>query len=120
EFKKSRFDDPRSSFSKDSLTGSLLSEFLSGAISAAIYWQQFQGSQSWRSGTSDWGSGFGLPRTRKSSRGSSSPWGSTSRSGGEFSRPSRSRRGSSRPSRGSRSGSSGSRKSGGFKTGGGF
>ncbi|MCF6344443.1 MAG: hypothetical protein L3J15_07220, partial [Devosiaceae bacterium] len=41
EFKKSRFDDPRSSFSKNSLTGSLLSEFLSGAISAAIYWQQF-------------------------------------------------------------------------------
>ncbi len=112
EFKKSRFDDPRSSFKKNSLTGSLLSEFLSGAISAAIYWQQWQNNQSWHSGTSDWGGGIGLPRKRRGSRSRSSyskP--SRSRSSSSFSRP----RSSSR-----RSGSRGSRRGGGFKTGGGF
>ncbi len=117
EFKKARFDDPRSTFKKDNLTGSLLTEFLAGAISAAVYWNQFQGSQSWRSGSSDWGLNIGLPRSArrpKSSRGSSSPWAQSSRSG--FSRPKSSSRSSPRP----RSSSRGSRKSGGFKTGGGF
>ena len=121
EFKKSRFDDPRSIFKKDSLTGSLLSEFLAGAISGAVYWRQWQNNQSWRAGSSDWGGGIGLPRSGRRSRGASpwgssktgsSPWGNSSRSSsGSFSRPRRSS---------SRSGSRGSRTGGGFKTGGGF
>jgi len=119
EFKKSRFDDPRSTFRENSLTKDLLSEFLKGTISAAVYWQHWQGSQSWRAGTSDWGGGIGLPRAgRRSNRGNSSPWSNSrsSKSSTDFSRP---RRSSTRaPS--SRRGSSGSRKGGGFKTGGGF
>jgi hypothetical protein len=107
EFKKSRFDDPRSTFRNNSLTKDLLSEFLRGAITAATYWAAWQNSQSWRAGSSDWGGGIGLPRSgRRSSRGSSSPWSS--------SRPRSSRAGFSRPR------SSSSRRSGGFKTGGGF
>ncbi len=123
EFKKSRFDDPRSSFKKNELAGSLLAEFLSGAISAAVYWNQWQNSHSWQSGASDWGGSIGLPRSNRVARGSNKPWSfpSSSRSGNSFSRPrysaSRSRPTRSRPSR---SGSKGSRKSGGFKTGGGF
>ncbi len=124
EFKKSRFDDPRSQFGKDELVGDLLGEFLRGAITAAGYWGQWQRSQSWRAGTSDWGGGIGLPRSgRRSSRprktqysgrsSGRSPWGNLPGGGGS----SRSSKGSfSRP----RTGSRGSRKSGGFKTGGGF
>lgn len=108
EFKKSRFDDPRSVFREDQLAGDLLGEFLRGAISAAGYWDQWRNSQSWRPGSSDWGNQVGLPK-----RGSN-PWsgsggfggGSSGNSGGGFSRP--------------RTGSRGTRKSGGFKTGGGF
>ncbi len=128
EFKKSRFDDPRSSFKKNDLTGSLLTEFLSGAISAAVYWNQWQNSHSWQSGASDWGGGIGLPRSKNPARGANKPWSfpSSSKSGNSFSRPrssskryssSRSRPTRSRPSR---SGSRGSRKSSGFKTGGEF
>lgn len=62
EFKRSRFDDPRSSFHQDDLAGDLLNEFLRGAITAASYWGAWQKSQRWRPGTSDWGGGFGLPR----------------------------------------------------------
>jgi len=118
EFKKSRFDDPRSVFREDNLAGDLLGEFLRGAITAATYWGAWQQSQRWRPGTTDWGGGFGLPnsgRSRRSSGGFSfppsapspwsggSPWGGSS---GGFSRP--------------RTGSRGTRRSGGFKTGGGF
>lgn len=128
EFKKSRFDDPRSQFGRDELVGDLLGEFLRGAITAATYWGQWQRSQSWRAGTNDWGGGIGLPRggrRKNSSRRSQynnsspggSPWGKLPRSGGSTrSSPRSSSRGFSRP----RSGSRGSRKSGGFKTGGGF
>ncbi len=114
EFKKQRFDDPRSTFRQDDLVGDLLSEFLKGAISASSYWGHWQRSQDWRAGTSDWGGGFGLPRGGRSSP-SQSGMGSTnwgrlpggSRSpGGGFSRP--------------RTGSRGTRKHGGFKTGGTF
>lgn len=121
EFKKKRFDDPRSNFREDDLVGDLLGEFLRGGISAANYWGQWQRSQSWRSDTSNWGGGIGLPKSgrrsnwtsNKSKSRSSKNWGSF---GGS--------RSSSRPSSGGfsrpRSGSKGSRKSGGFKTGGGF
>lgn len=119
EFKKSRFDDPRSEFREDNLAGDLLTEFLKGAISAGAYWEQWQRSQRWRPGSSDWGGGLGLPRSGRisstipwpQSGGGSSPWG---RSGGGFGGGSSG--GFSRP----RTGSRGSRKSGGFKTGGGF
>lgn len=117
EFKKQRFDDPRSTFKQDDLVGDLLSEFLKGAISASSYWGHWQRSQDWRAGTSDWGGGLGLPRGGRSSS-SSNPFGSgnwgklpggsrSSGGGGSFSRP--------RPS-----GSRGTRKHGGFKTGGSF
>jgi hypothetical protein len=116
EFKKSRYDDPRSSFREDRLAGDLLTEFLRGAITAGSYWNAWQKSQRWRPGTTDWGGGVGLPRSGRASRrpsskaglswpgpGSAGPWGGGS---GGFSRP--------------RTGSRGSRSHGGFKTGGGF
>lgn len=119
EFKKAQFDDPRSTFREDSLGSDLLNEFLRGAITAAGYWDAWQQSQRWRPGTTDWGGGFGLPRSGRTDKrpqggfnlptpptsSGSGPWGSRP-SGGGFSRP--------------RGGSKGSRSSGGFKTGGGF
>ena len=127
EFKKQRFDDPRSTFREDKLVGDLLNDFLRGGIAAATYWDLWRRSQNWNSGTSDWGGGYGLPRNGRnpwpnnggsfnwpdssigggSSRGGASGggWGGNS-SGGGFSRP--------------RTGSAGTRKTGGFKTGGGF
>lgn len=138
EFKKQRFDDPRSTFREDNLVGDLLNDFLRGGISAASYWDQWQRSQNWSAGTSDWGGGVGLPNN---GRQANSPWGngggsfswpdssfgggsgSRPRSGGGFGggwgggRPSGGGGGFSRP----RTGSSGTRRSGsGFKTGGGF
>lgn len=130
EFKKSRYDDPRSTFGKDELVGDMLTDFLKGAISAGTYWETWRRSQSWKQGTGDWGGGVGLPRNGRNSgfdwpdnsigggsRGSGPSggftwpkgggnWGGGGSSGGGFSRP--------------RTGSSGSRKTGGFKTGGGF
>ena len=126
EFKKARFDDPRSQFRKDELVGDLLGEFLRGAITAASYWGQWQRSQSWRAGTNNWGGSVGLPRGGRrtnwasqnaprnsqynNSKRGRSPWGNLPNRGGG------STKGFSRP----RTGSKGSRKSGGFKTGGGF
>ena len=136
EFKKQRFDDPRSTFRDDKLVGDVLNDFLRGGISAASYWEQWQRSQNWSAGTSDWGGGVGLPNNgrqrsnspwpdqgvstfnwpdssfgggkskTKSSGGFGGGWGGGSSSGGGFSRP--------------RTGSAGTRKHGGFKTGGGF
>ncbi len=128
EFKKQRFDDPRSSFGEDKLVGDLLNDFLRGGISAASYWDQWQRSQNWRSGgpgdgrqSSPWGeaggstfnwpdSSFGGGRSRKSSGGFGGGfgggWSGGAGKGGGFSRP--------------RTGSAGTRKHGGFKTGGGF
>lgn len=135
EFKKQRFDDPRSTFREDRLVGDLLNDFLRGGISAASYWDQWQRSQNWSAGTSDWGGGVGLPNNGRSQN--SSPWGDgggfswpdSSFGGGSSSRP-RSGGGfgggwGGRPSGGGgfsrpRTGSSGNRRSGGFKTGGGF
>lgn len=116
EFKKSRFDDPRSTFRKDDLTGDLLSEFLKGAITASTYWGHWQRSQDWRAGTSDWGGGFGLPR---GGRNSSWPTSMGSTNWGKLpggSRGGSSGSGFSRP----RTGSKGTRRHGGFKTGGSF
>jgi len=148
EFKKSRFDDPRSQFRQDDLVGDLLGEFLRGAITAANYWGQWQRSQSWKAGTGDWGGSFGLPRggrrsnsSRRSSHGSSSrksssrnnsssrgPWNpggsskdSSSRPRSPWANPSGRNRSSAKNfSRPRRSGSKGSRRSSSFKTGGGF
>lgn len=134
EFKKSKFDDPRSSFGKDALVGDMLTDFLKGAISAATYWDSWRGSQSWKQGTNNWGGGVGLPRNGRDAPSGGFNWpdssiggGSTGgkgtgfnwpKSGGSWSKPSggSGSGGFSRP----RSGSSGSRKTGGFKTGGGF
>ncbi len=108
EFKKARFDDPRSVFREDNLAGDLLNDFLRGAITAGVYWSQWQRSQSWRPGSSDWGGGYGLPRQGRMPGlppAPGFPWPQGGGPGG-FSRP--------------RSGSRGARRSGGFKTGGGF
>lgn len=136
EFKKQRFDDPRSTFREDKLVGDLLNDFLRGGISAASYWDQWRKSQNWAPG-SEWGAG------NSSSRQGGSPWGN---GGGGFNWPDNSFGGGGSPgsrkprapggfgggwsggtSGGSgggfsrpRTGSSGTRKHGGFKTGGGF
>ena len=118
EFKKARFDDPRSTFRDKDLVGDVLNDFLRGSISAADYWGQWRRSQNWSAGTSDWGGGYGLPRNGRS------PWGNDGgfrwpdnsigggRGGGGFSRP-RGGSGGFRTGGGTGSG-------GGFKTGGGF
>lgn len=138
EFKKARFDDPRSSFGEDSLVGDLLTDFLRGGITAATYWNHWQKSQNWRSGSTEWGGGIGVPGAGGSpwsDRGGGFSWPDTSigggsgggsfgggSSGGGFSWPksSGSRNsgggGFSRP----RTSTIGTRKHGGFKTGGGF
>ena len=90
EFKKSRFDDPRSTFREDNLAGDLLNEFLRGAITAGSYWAAWQRSQRWRPGTTDWGGGVGLPRSGRAyppgSRGPSGfSWPSPPTSGGPWS-----------------------------------
>lgn len=120
EFKKSRFDDPRSSFGEDRLVGDLLNDFLRGGISAASYWEQWRRSQNFNQGT-NWGTGTTQRPSAnpRPDRGGGTvnwpggfgggtppagPWGGGN--GGGFSRP--------------RTGSSGNRNSGGFKTGGGF
>jgi len=141
EFKKQRFDDPRSTFRDDKLVGDVLNDFLRGGISAASYWDQWRRSQNWSAGTSDWGGGVGLPDNGR--RRSNSPWpegggntfswpdasfggSSSSKSkprsggfGGGWSGGSSGGGGFSRPRSGG-GGSSGTRKHGGFKTGGGF
>ena len=130
EFKKQRFDDPRSTFREDRLVGDMLNDFLRGGISAATYWDHWRRSQNWSAGTSDWGGGLGLPNN---GRQRSNPWGD----GGGFQWPDSSfGGGSSGKSKGGfgggwgggsgggfsrpRTGSSGTRKHSGFKTGGGF
>jgi uncharacterized membrane protein YgcG len=112
EFKKARFDDPRSSFRKDDLVGDLLTEFLKGGMTAATYWGHWRHSQDWAAGSgpivrptrssSSPSSGFPIPPGGFSPRPPSG--GSWNKPGGGFSRP--------------RSGGIG--KKGGFKTGGGF
>jgi hypothetical protein len=73
EFKKQRFDDPRSMFREDKLVGDMMTDFLRGAISAATYWESWRKSQNWSAGTSDWGGGIGLPNNgRQTNR---TPWG---------------------------------------------
>lgn len=133
EFKKQRFDDPRSTFRDEKLVGDVLNDFLRGGISAASYWDQWRRSQNWSAGTSDWGGGVGLPnngRQRSNSPwpeagGSTFNWPDTSFGGGSGKSKSRGGFGGgwgggsggfSRP----RTGSTGTRKHSGFKTGGGF
>jgi hypothetical protein len=139
EFKKQRFDDPRSTFKEDKLVGDLLNDFLRGGISAASYWDQWRKSQNWAPGN-EWGAGNSSSRRSNNS----SPWGD--QGGGGFNWPDNSFGGSSssgrksKPSSGGfgggwgggsgsssgggfsrpRTGSSGTRKHSGFKTGGGF
>lgn len=123
EFKKQRFDDPRSSFGEDRLVGDLLNDFLRGGISAASYWDQWQRSQNWAPGH-EWGAGYKSTRQRASAnpwpQGGGFQWPDSSFGGGGRSRSGSGSRksggGFSRP----RSGSSGTREHGGFKTGGGF
>ncbi|MGB3336407.1 MAG: hypothetical protein WBA73_04435 [Devosia sp.] len=138
EFKKQRFDDPRSTFRDEKLVGDVLNDFLRGGISAASYWDQWQRSQNWSAGTSDWGGGVGLPNNGRQQR-SNSPWpeaggstfdwpdasfgggksknkGSSGGFGGGWVGGSGNSGGFSRP----RTGSTGTRKHSGFKTGGGF
>ena len=137
EFKKQRFDDPRSTFRDDKLVGDVLNDFLRGGISAASYWDQWRRSQNWSAGTSDWGGGVGLPnngRQRSNSPwpeagGSTFDWPDSSFGGGSSKSRSKSKGGFgggwgggssgggfSRP----RTGTVGTRKHSGFKTGGGF
>lgn len=120
EFKKARYDDPRSTFREDNLAGDLLNEFLRGAISAGSYWGAWKDSQRWRPGTTDWGGGVGLPRSGRANPSGGFSWPSPpSPPGGPW--------GGSRPGGGSaggfsrpRTGTRGTRTGGGFKTGGGF
>jgi DNA repair exonuclease SbcCD ATPase subunit len=136
EFKKARFDDPRSRFGEDRLVGDMLTEFLRGGITAASYWDQWRKSQDFRGGLDNFrdapgaarppagGGSFQWPDTSFGGDPPRSPslprggfgggWGRLPRAGGGGG--SSSGGGFSRP----RTGSSGSRKSGGFKTGGGF
>ncbi|MHB1111317.1 MAG: hypothetical protein ACYCZU_13510 [Devosia sp.] len=134
EFKKSGFDNPRSSFREDNLVGDVLNDFLRGGISAASYWEQWQRSQNWSGGPgpgsqdrrddddderrrsdSPWSSGSGGFSWPDSSFGGGG--GSRRSSGGMWGRlPGSGGGGFSRP----RSGSGGTRSHGGFKTGGGF
>lgn len=138
EFKKQRFDDPRSTFKEDKLVGDILNDFLRGGISAASYWDQWRKSQNWAPGN-EWGAGSAAPR--RNSGNNSSPWGDQggfhwpdnsfggSASSGRKSKPSSGGFGGawggggngggggfSRP----RTGDAGTRKHSGFKTGGGF
>jgi hypothetical protein len=122
EFKKSHFDNPRSTFREDNLVGDVLNDFLRGGISAASYWEQWRRSQNWTGGydASSEERGRGSPRAGGfqwpdssfgggSRRASGVSWGrlpGTGGGGGGFSRP--------------RTGSAGTRGHGGFKTGGGF
>ncbi len=128
EFKKSRYDDPRSTFGEDRLVGDALTDFLKGAITAGAYWEMWRRSQNWQgggpsadtsrrsSGRNPWdGGGFNWPDN--SFGGGSSPrrgggGGFGIPSGGGFSRP-RGGGGGFRTGGGMKSG-------GGFKTGGGF
>jgi hypothetical protein len=129
QFKKERFDDPRSTFRQDELVGDTLGEFLRGAITAAAYWGMWRNAQTWRDSTRSAGGRIGLPRD--AFRGSvwtqggspaqpgSADWGRIGGAlggalggaiggalGGSLGRP--------------RSGSTGGRRHGGFKTGGKF
>lgn len=132
EFKKSGFDNPRSTFREDKLVGDVLNDFLRGGISAASYWEQWRRSQNWTGGAGPWGergedddggqrsggpwpsgggfswpdSSFGGGGTRRSGGSWGKLPGTGGGSGGGFSRP--------------RTGAAGTRKHGGFKTGGGF
>jgi len=140
EFKKQRFDDPRSTFRDDKLVGDVLNDFLRGGISAASYWDQWRRSQNWSAGTSDWGGGVGLPNNGRQQR-SNSPW--PEGGGSTFDWPDSSFGGGKSKTKGSsggfgggwaggsgnsggggfsrpRTGSVGTRKHSGFKTGGGF
>lgn len=119
EFKKSRYDDPRSRFGNERLVGDLLTEFLKGGMTAAAYWGQWRESQDW-TGTSGPIVPTSRPRSSKSKGGFTVPPGGFSPrppSGGNWG-------GFSRPRSGGFGGggfkTGGGFKGGGFKTGGGF
>jgi len=132
EFKKQRYDDPRSTFREERLTGDLLNDFLRGGITAAAYWDQWRRSQNWNTGggnapsnnsarsANPWpdNGGFSWPdnsfgggQSKSGGGGFGGGWGTpsgggSSSSGGGFTRP--------------RTGVQGTRKHTNFKTGGGF
>ena len=119
EFKKSRYDDPRSRFGNDKLVGDFLTEFLKGTMSAGTYWGRWRESQDW-AGTSGPIVEQERPNGRRREGGFSLPPGGFSPrppSGGNWG-------GFSRPRSGGFGGggfkTGGGFKSGGFKTGGGF
>lgn len=119
EFRKSRYDDPRSRFGEERLVGDMLTEFLKGGMTAAAYWDMWRGSQDW-SGTSGPIVPTGRPRSRTKRGGFAIPPGGFSPrppSGGNWG-------GFSRPRSGGFGGggfkTGGGFKGGGFKTGGGF
>lgn len=114
EFKKSRYDDPRSRFGNEKLVGDLLTEFLKGGMTAAAYWGKWRESQDW-TGSSGPIVPTSRPRSSKSRGGFSVPPGGFSPrppAGGNWG-------GFSRP-RGGGFKTGGGFKGGGFKTGGGF
>lgn len=145
EFKKSRYDDPRSTFREDKLVGDLLTDFLRGGISAANYWDQWRRSQNWAGGSLP-GPWEGYQRrnddddddddrkTRKrDNRGSTFEWpdvsfgGGTSGGsrktggfGGSWGNFPSNPGGFSRPRGGGFTGGGGFKTGGGFKAGGGF
>ena len=140
EFKKSRYDDPRSTFREDNLVGDVLTDFLRGGITAANYWDQWKRSQNWAGGNapSPW-DGYqrrkyddARPRiderelARREQQDNGFSWPDNSIGGGD--RPSRSKPGGfggswgsfpGSPSRSNPGGFSRPR-GGGFSTGGGF
>lgn len=102
EFRRKRYDDYTSEFEDDDLFGTLLREFIRGAVTGAEYWARMDRTHSRRVRKSrpDFGSGrfrFPGPTTFPGSRGGRSSGGF--RTGGGF---------------------GGGRSGGGFRTGGGF
>ncbi|WMT91791.1 hypothetical protein [Pelagibacterium sp. H642] len=121
EFKKARYDDPRSRFREDRLVGDLLTDFLKGGMTAATYWDSWRRSQDW-TGTSGPIVPTSRPRSSRSKSGFPIPPGGFSPrppSGGNWG-------GFSRPRGGGFGGGGGFKTGGsfgggtGFKTGGGF
>jgi hypothetical protein len=127
EFKKSRYDDPRSRFGEDRLAGDMLTEFLRGAMSASVYWDNWRRTQSWVGGGppspgGPWGGPSGtifrpLPDQDGDFDERSPPW---SQSGGGFQWPDSSFAGGGGRSRGGSTGGFGGSwgRGGGFSGGG--
>lgn len=129
EFRRSRYDDPRSRFKEDRLVGDFLTDFLKGGMTAAAYWGHWRQSQDW-SGTSGPIVPQQRPGTQQRQRGGGftlppDGFGPRPPAGGSWGGFSRPRGGSGGARTGGGFGGGGFRtgggfKGGGFKTGGGF